>query len=113
MGLFSKAEMQVSAKQIAEIETFLLEGETITQAYSLILDFAALTNLRVLFVEKDGTETVVNSLPYNRITGVALSKNWLSSKSVAIYASGLKHKVGFLSGENAKAFYLAITERIL
>jgi hypothetical protein len=113
MGIFSKAEQVISPKQMAEIQTFLVEGETVKQAYSLVLDFAALTNLRVLFVEKDGTETVVSSLPYNRITGVALAKNWLSSKSVLLYASGLKHKVSFMSGENAKAFYLAITERIL
>lgn len=113
MGIFSKMEKEVSQKQIAEIESFLIEGETIEQAYSLFLDFAALTNFRVLFVEKDGAEIIVNSIPYSKVTGVALSKQWLSSKTVLLYSSGHKHKISFLSGENAKNFYTAITEKIL
>ena len=110
MGIFSKAETQVSPKQMAEIESFLLEGEKIRQAYTLLLDYAALTSFRVLFVEKDGTETVVHSLPYHKITGVSLSKAWMSSKAVSLYASGVKHKISFLSGENAMAFFKAVTE---
>lgn len=114
MGIFSKAEQQISQKQMAEINSLLMEGENIKQAYVLLLDYAVLTNLRVLFVEKDGTETVVNSLPYNKITGVALSKAWLSSKNVIMYASGgVKHKVSFLSGENALAFFKAINEHTI
>jgi hypothetical protein len=113
MGFFSKMEKEVPPKQIAEIEGFLINGETIEQAYSLLLDFAALTNLRVLFVEKEGAEIIVNSIPYSKVTGVALSKQWLSSKTVVLYSSGHRHKINFLSGENAKNFYTAITEKIL
>jgi hypothetical protein len=113
MGIFSQAEKQISQKQLAEINNFLLEGETIVQAYTLLLDYAALTNLRVLFVEKDGGETVLNSIAYNKITGLAMSKAWLSSKSVTIYASGIKAKISFLSSENAPAFYKAIAERTI
>lgn len=116
MGIFQKAETATNEKVIKELNSFLLEGEKVTHLYNLILDYAALTNLRLIFVEKDGTETVINSISFSKITGISLSKGGMLSfaKNVYVYASGgVKHKITFLSGENALSFYKAVTEMTL
>ena len=115
MGIFSKLETTPNEKVMKEIETLLLEGEQVTHLYSLVLDYAALTKLRVIFVEKDGTETVINSISFSKITGVSLAKGGLLSfaKNVYIHASGVKYKISFLSGENALSFYKAVMENML
>lgn len=116
MGFLQKAETATNEKVIKELDSFLLEGEKVTHLYNLILDYAALTNLRLIFVEKDGTETVINSISFSKITGISLSKGGMLSfaKNVYVYASGgVKHKITFLSGENALSFYKAVTEMTL
>jgi hypothetical protein len=116
MGIFQKMETTPNEKVMKEIESLLVEGEYVTHIYSLVLDYAALTKMRLIFVEKDGTETVINSISFSKITGISLSKGGMLSfaKNVYVYASGgVKHKITFLSGENALSFYKAVTEMTL
>jgi len=40
-------------KRAKEIENYLFDGEVIENTYGLLMDFACLTNKRVLFVEQN------------------------------------------------------------
>jgi hypothetical protein len=112
MGIFSKAEQTIDGKTMQEVHSLLLNGESVEKAYSLMFEYAVVTNHRVLWIDKVGTagETVVHSMPFSKINSIALGKGALlkPTKNVYLFGSGHSYKLSFFSGENAREFYMAV-----
>jgi len=117
MSFFKRMEQVQDPKQLQEIQSHLLPGEDLLSTYTLLVDYAAATSHRVIYVDKEVTskETVLNSIPYSKINCVSLGKGGFMkfSKNVYIYGSGFAHKVSFLSSENAHEFYVNICSKIM
>ncbi|MEM6470462.1 MAG: PH domain-containing protein [Planctomycetota bacterium] len=95
MGSASEANLDKVEKQIASI---MIEGESIEQGYQLIRDMIVLTNLRIIFIDKQGVtgrKTEYLSIPYRSIVRYSVEsagtfdldsdlKLWLSSTAEPI-----------------------------
>ncbi|HMN89781.1 MAG TPA: PH domain-containing protein [Saprospiraceae bacterium] len=116
MGFWKKFETD-DPRVAQEVEKLLLPGEQIEALYALITDYAAITNQRVLFVEKEfhSSEQVISSITFRCISSVSLQKGGFMkfAKTVYVQAGGGRHSVSFMSGENAHAFYCALMQKMV
>ena len=99
-------------EQFEQIRSGLLEGERIYAVYDATgagTGFIAATDKRVIVQDKSfvGKKVALVSLPYSRITSVAVTSNkslmggFFSSSSIAINAGGSLHEVEFRGQDKA------------
>jgi hypothetical protein len=99
-------------EQFEQIRSGLLEGERIYAVYDATgagTGFIAATDKRVIVQDKSfvGKKVALVSLPYSRITSVAVTSNkslmggFFSSSSIAINAAGSLHEVEFRGQDKA------------
>lgn len=124
MGFFDNMN-EAAAKQLIiqneklkqEIVHFLIEGEEIEDVFPLFEDFLAFTNKRLLFVDKSLTSSkkCITSLPYDRITSVALEKGGFMhfSKNIEIRVGNKSHDIRSFYEEKALSIYKKINQKIL
>ncbi|UZH06423.1 PH domain-containing protein [Heyndrickxia coagulans] len=91
--------------------------ETIEHVYGLAIDFVALTNKRLIFVDQSlfGKETGVVSIPYSRIDeiGIVKDKFWSMSDKIMITTKHDKHELKLLQGKDeALKFYNTLAKYI-
>jgi len=100
-------------EQYDQIASGLLDGEQIIAVYDAIgagTGFLGLTSLRVVIQDKSfvGKKTALVSLPYAKITSVAMVSNksmmgsFFSSSSIAITAGTHTHEVDFRGSDKAQ-----------
>lgn len=110
MGFLKSAE-EIHGEKLQE---FLVEGETVEHVYSLVVDFVALTNKRILFVDQSvfSKETAVITIPYSKIEKIGLQKDkrWSLSDKVEITTRNDKHELKLLKG--GLEFYKKLTQHI-
>lgn len=98
--------------QYDQVVSGLLDGEQVIAVYDAIgagTGFIGVTNLRVIVQDKSfvGKKTALVSLPYAKITSVAVlsNKSWggsfFSTSSIAITAGASVHEVDFRGQEKA------------
>ena len=115
MGLFSsKSAEEIHGDKIKE---FLFEGEILEHVYGLVVDFVALTNKRMIFVDKSvfSKETGVISVPYSKIEKIAIVKDkfWSLSDKIEVTTRSDKHELKLLQGKNeGLKFYTTLSKYI-
>lgn len=114
MAFFNTSAEDRYKKQIQE---FLFDGETIEHVYGLAIDFVALTNKRLIFVDQSllGKETGVVSIPYSHIDeiGIVKDKFWSMSDKVLITTKHGKHELKLLqSKDESLKFYNTLAKHI-
>ena len=99
-------------EQFEQIQSGLMEGERIYAVYDATgagTGFVAATDKRVILQDKSfvGKKVALVSLPYSRITSIAVTSNkslmggFFSSSSIAISVGGAIHEVEFRGQEKA------------
>jgi Bacterial PH domain len=94
------------SEQLQQIQSGLVEGESIIAVYDAIgagTGFIGLTNLRVIIQDKSfvGKRVAITSIPYSKITSVSVvsNKSWagnyFSSGSIAIHVGTQTYEVEF------------------
>lgn len=105
MGLF-KGDKD---KHRQEVAAFLFEGEDLIQTYGLLIDFAILTNYRLLFVDKTwvSKRAEIISVPYHKIEDVRIQKDRTFSVTnrITVMTKIEPHKLKFLRGTDVMDFY--------
>ncbi|MGH3950824.1 MAG: PH domain-containing protein [Pseudonocardiaceae bacterium] len=93
-------------EQLQQVQSGLLEGETLLAVYDAIgagTGFLGLTNHRVIIQDKSfvGKKVAITSIPYSRITSVSVvsNKSWagtfFSTGSIAIHVGTQTYQVDF------------------
>ena len=93
-------------EQLAQIQSGLMEGETVIAVYDAIgagTGFLGLTSHRVIVQDKSfvGKKVAITSIPYSKITSVSVvsNKSWagnfFSSGSIAIHVGAQTYEVEF------------------
>jgi hypothetical protein len=99
-------------EQLEQIRSGLMDGERIFAVYDATgagTGFIAATDKRVILQDKSfaGKKVALVSLPYSRITSVAVTSNkslmgnFFSSSSIAVSAGAATHEVEFRGQEKA------------
>jgi hypothetical protein len=99
-------------EQLEQIRSGLMDGEQIFAVYDATgagTGFIAATDKRVVLQDKSfaGKKVALVSLPYSRITSVAVTSNkslmgnFFSSSSIAVSAGGAVHEVEFRGQDKA------------
>lgn len=100
MGFFSGLDESNRNTQKEKIKMFLFEGETIEYVYPLSTDFVALTNRRLIFVDKNVLlkETGIVTIPYAKIEqiGIVKDKAWAITDKIEITTRHDKHELKLL-----------------
>ena len=110
-------------EQLEQIRSGLLEGERIYAVYDATgagTGFVAATDKRVIVQDKSfaGKKIALVSIPYSRITSVAVTSNkslmggFFSSSSIAISAAGSTHEVEFRGQDKAHHMHNLILSHI-
>ena len=93
MGLF-KSTNEINTEKLQE---FLFEGEEIDSVYSHSVDFVALTNKRLIFVDQGifSREIGVVTIPYSKIEKIAIvkDKHWTIKNEVEVTTKHDKHEL--------------------
>lgn len=116
MGLFDNLQQKVSDNAKKELEKILPETDTIDKIYIVKEDFCALTDKRVVFVDKKlvSSKKTLTSVPYSKINFVALKRGgFLSiSKEVIVGSGGLTLEIDTWDGDQAYEIVKEISKRI-
>ena len=98
--------------QLKQIQSGLLEGETIIAVYDAIgagTGFIGMTNRRVIVQDKSfvGKKIAITSIPYSKITSISVvsNKSWggsfFSTGSIAVHVGTHTYEVEFRGDEKA------------
>ncbi|MBU8907653.1 PH domain-containing protein [Desertibacillus haloalkaliphilus] len=114
MSFFKSRDNQ--EKHIDQIQEYLIPGEQLEQTYGLVIDFVALTDKRILFVDKSfvSKATAVVTIPYSKIEEIAIQKSGTLSftNKVEITTKGGSHELSFVKGADVFGFYKKLTSKI-
>jgi hypothetical protein len=114
MAWFGTAEN--SEKDLQVLKEFVLEGEEVYKTYGYTEDFTAITNLRIIYMDKDiiGGRKGVMSIPYSKIESVFIEKGKFFSLSnkVVIQTKSMNHEIEFLKGDDVLGFYNFVVGQI-
>lgn len=116
MGFLDSITAKITEKANQELTKILPEGETVLKIYIVKEDFCALTEKRVVFVDKKlvSSKKTLTSVPYSKINFVALKRGgFLSiSKEVIIGTGGLALEIDTYDGEQAYEIVKEISKKI-
>ena len=97
MSIFDKLIQPLEDQAIKELNTLLLDGETLEEHIQLVNDYFAFTSRRVIFVDKHPTSSrrTITSIPYSKISEVTVVSGGLLSLSneIAIQVGNIRHEV--------------------
>jgi hypothetical protein len=109
---FSELQEEKKQERLKEAESLLLENETIKRFFSLISDYMAITDKRLIYVDGKfiGMKKAIVSLSFNKITCVAMEKGGFMkfTSDIKICAGKIDSKIKFLYPEDALDFYKAV-----
>ncbi len=116
MGFLDSITTKITEKANQELTKILPEGETVLKIYIVKEDFCALTEKRVVFVDKKlvSSKKTLTSVPFSKINFVALKRGgFLSiSKEVIIGTGGLALEIDTYDGEQAYEIVKEISKKI-
>ncbi|WP_147804920.1 PH domain-containing protein [Alkalicoccus halolimnae] len=115
MGLFSRGDNK--AKHIEQAEEFLFDREEVLSTYGLMVDFAAFTSHRILFVDRSfmtKSKSVVVSIPYSKIEEIAIEKTgfFAFSNTIEIATKSDKHALQFMKDTDVMEVYRELSKKI-
>jgi hypothetical protein len=114
MGIFSAINDQAKKINEEKVRQFLFDGEILENVYALSLDFVAITNKRLIFVDSKvfTKETGVVSVPFRAIDKIAIIKDkaWALGDRIEITTRNDKYELKLL--KNGLEFYKELSYRI-
>jgi len=124
MGLFGGKEgkEKKSPEEIygPQIEELLMYGEEVERIYPLFIDFMAITNKRLIYVDKDlslkDPKTTIYSTTFDKIVEVGIVKSeklFSMTEELIIVTKGKTHELKFLKGTNMMDVYKGIVSKTL
>ena len=118
MGFFDNIQAKADAQKKQEIEAFLLPNEEVEKLFSMIEDYAFVTNRnRLVFIDKQilSSRKGIYSVPFSKISCISLSRGGFMkiSSEVELTISGKSLELKFYDSNQAKDFYMVIAEKIL
>lgn len=112
MGLLTGLVNRGKEKHGAEVMDYLFQGERVISTYGLLIDFAALTTERLLFVDKTliSKRSFVVSVPYSKVESVAIEKDrrLAFTNKIIIYTKKREFSLNFIKGTSVLEFYHAL-----
>ncbi|QQK74966.1 PH domain-containing protein [Salicibibacter cibarius] len=115
MAFWKKADNR--KKHQDQAREYLVEDEQLLHTYGLLIDFVALTDQRVIFVEKSwvSKRSEVVSIPYSKIEEIALLKDRRMSISnpVRISTRSKDHQLNLIKGNDSVGFYRQLSRQIM
>lgn len=100
-----------------EVDSLLLPNEELLNLYSAVMDYVAITDKRLLFVDGEfaSSKKTITSLPFKSIVSVHLEKGGFLSftKKVIVAVSGGKFNISLISRSEAKDLYNNLVLRVL
>jgi len=103
-------------KHAKAAEELLIEGEKLQRTFGLMNDFVALTNKRIIFVDKTylSAKKSVVSIPYNNIEEVILgiSGTFSLTNEIGIVTKSHKHVLKFTKTADINGFHKSILAKI-
>lgn len=124
MGFFENLEKSVAADKAKKLEKvrqevmpMLLPDEELDSCFPLTLDFIAITNKRLLFVDKkwNSSKRAMISVPWSKVTGVLMERGGFMSFSqeVEVAVGSKAYEFKFYSPEEAMGAYNTILNKVL
>lgn len=117
MGFFDNQKKKLEDKIQKELDSFLIENESVNAVYAYGIDFCAITNKRVIYVDKQWSSSKqgVISIPFSKITAISLTKGGFMSfsKEVELTIGSKIIELKFISDTDAMAFCKAVYNSIL
>lgn len=115
--MFDNLKAKADEQRQKEIDSLILSGEQVEKVFTLIEDYAAITNKRLIYIDKQWTSTKkgINSVPLSKISCVSLTRGGMLSftKEVEIVVSGKAFELKFLDGKQAQEFYMHLVKASL
>lgn len=116
MGIFTDVEKS-NEKHKKEVEQFLLQDEQLKEVFSLVLDYVAVTDNRLILVDSSMTSSkkFISSIPYSKMTSVHLAKGGFMkiSKELKVCVGSEDYSMSLLSSENALKLYRYISRKLM
>lgn len=118
MNFFKKTAENAEQQKQDEIMALLVDGERLLKIYNAFVDYCALTDKRVIMVDKELTsaKTVITSIPYSKINTLSIGKSggfMAFNKVVQISAGTRNYEIILILPEHAQELHKAISNRIL
>ncbi|QQK79079.1 PH domain-containing protein [Salicibibacter cibi] len=115
MAFWKKADNR--KKHQDQAREYLVGDEQLLHTYGLLIDFVALTDQRVIFVEKSwvSKRSEVVSIPYSKIEEIALLKDRRMSISnpVRISTRSKDHQLNLIKGNDSVGFYKQLSRQMM
>lgn len=113
MGLLSGENRKKDLHQVAGL---LYPGEYLIQTVGTLLDFVALTNERMIFVDRSvfGKRKAIISIPYSKIDAISLEKSsfWSGMNRLEIVTRAKTYELTFFKQANVQGFYQLLAQGI-
>lgn len=121
MGFLSKAKQAMDTKLDdkvkQELALYILPSENIEHIFRAKEDFGALTNKRIIFMDKSliGSKKTVIGVPYGKINAVGLNKGGFMSfsKEVVITIGSKVTEIDTYNSDMAIELYTKLSEKIV
>lgn len=114
MGIFGGGAKKESEQDVSQ---YLIDGESVISVHSLMIDYAALTNKRVIFVDRSAASNTLSntvSIPFSRIDTIELENKALSlTNKLTIISRGKSYDLKFNKNEDVLEFYKNLTAQIV
>lgn len=117
MGFFDKVNNKIEENLKNQLASFLLPGEQVEHFFIAKEDFGALTDKRVIFVDRKITSSkkTIIGIPYPKISGAGLTKGgaFTITKEVVIMVGSHSMEIETYNEQQALEIFKRITERII
>lgn len=103
-------------KDLHMVADLLYQGEYLIQTIGSLLDFVALTNERIIFVDRNmfGRKKAIISIPYSKIDAIRLEKSsfWSRRNRLEILTRAKTYELTFYKKEYVQGFYQLLAQGI-
>ncbi len=117
MGFLDNAREKLKETAKKEVDTLLITGEIVEKFYMVKEDYCALTNKRLIFIDKSFTSNrkASTGIPFSKINSVSLKKGgaFSISKEVIVTVGSKDLDIDLWDANEALEIFKAISERIV
>ncbi|MBD2752018.1 PH domain-containing protein [Spirosoma validum] len=116
MGLFDKVASAAADKFNKEVQSLLIQGETLENIMQLFEDYIAFTNKRIIFVDRKfiGSSRAIVSIPYAKISEVGMTSGGFMkfSQELAVQVGSHRHEFKVYDPKETAEVYKALVAKI-
>lgn len=114
MGLFTNQVKKMGEEEVAEL---LLNGETAERIFSVGADFCAVTNYRVIVIDKNimSKKKAITAAPFSRVSSVSLKRggSLSNTKEIIIQIGSREIELELYNKKEALEIFHLISEKLI